>query len=42
MSWIVGVDIGGTNLAVGLVPETGGDAVALRNRATRAERGVEV
>lgn len=41
MSWIVGVDIGGTNLVVGLVPEAGGDAVALRNRATRAERGVE-
>jgi glucokinase len=36
----VGVDIGGTNLVVGLVPEAGGDAVALRNRATLAERGV--
>ena len=38
--WIVGVDIGGTNLVVGLVPEEGGDAVALRNRATDAARGV--
>jgi len=39
--WILGVDIGGTNVVVGLVPEAGGDAVALRNRATQAERGVE-
>lgn len=38
--WILGVDIGGTNLVVGLVPAEGGDAVALRNRATQAERGV--
>jgi glucokinase len=39
--WIVGVDIGGTNIVVGLVPEAGGDAIALRNRATRADRGVD-
>ncbi len=39
--WVVGIDIGGTNLVVGLVPAAGGDAVALRNRATDAERGVD-
>jgi len=39
--WIVGVDIGGTNVVVGLVPEAGGDAIELRNRATQAVRGVE-
>ncbi len=39
--WVVGVDIGGTNLVVGLVPVAGGPAVALRTRATGPERGPE-
>lgn len=39
--WIVGVDIGGTNLVVGLVPAEGGEPRALRVRATEAERGPE-
>ena len=37
--WVVGVDIGGTNLVVGLIPYGGGDARALRVRATEPERG---
>jgi glucokinase len=32
--WAVGVDIGGTNVVVGLVPEEGGPPRALRNRST--------
>ncbi|HSG07051.1 MAG TPA: ROK family protein [Longimicrobiales bacterium] len=32
--WAVGVDIGGTNVVVGLVPEEGGHPTALRTRAT--------
>ena len=32
--WVVGVDIGGTNVLVGLVPEAGGPARALRARST--------
>lgn len=39
--WIVGVDIGGTNLRVGLVPFDGGDPVAVMNAPTRPERGPE-
>ncbi len=39
--WIVGVDIGGTNLVVGLVPAAGGEPRGLRIRATAAERGPE-
>ncbi len=37
--WIVGVDIGGTSMSVGLVPFAGGAPIALANEATRAERG---
>lgn len=37
--WLIGIDIGGTNLVVGLVPAEGGEAVGLRNRATDATRG---
>lgn len=37
--WVVGVDIGGTNLVVGLVPLSGGAPSGLRSRATQAERG---
>ncbi|MBT8336079.1 MAG: ROK family protein, partial [Gemmatimonadetes bacterium] len=39
--WIVGVDIGGTNLVVGVVPAAGGPPGALRGRATDAARGPE-
>ena len=39
--WIVGVDIGGTNLVVGVVPAGGGPPRALRGRATEAARGPE-
>ena len=39
--WVVGVDIGGTNLVVGLVPLEGGPPSGLRSRATQAERGPE-
>lgn len=37
--WVVGVDIGGTNLVVGLLPLAGGEPVALRVRATEPRRG---
>jgi glucokinase len=39
--WVVGVDIGGTNLVVGLVPVEGGGPSGLRRRATNAERGAD-
>ena len=38
-SWIVGVDIGGTKLSVGVVPAEGGTPRALTSEATRPERG---
>lgn len=37
--WIVGVDIGGTNIVVGAIPFEGGDAVAVRRLPTEPERG---
>jgi glucokinase len=39
--WVVGVDIGGTNLVVGLVPLAGGAPSGLRSRATQPERGAD-
>jgi glucokinase len=39
--WVVGVDIGGTNVVVGLVPFAGGSPLALRSRPTEAERGAD-
>jgi glucokinase len=39
--WVVGVDIGGTNVVVGLVPFAGGPALGLRSRPTAAERGAD-
>jgi len=39
--WVVGVDIGGTNVLVGLVSVTTGEAVSLRSRATEALQGAE-
>jgi glucokinase len=39
--WVVGVDIGGTNLVVGLVSVDSGETVGLRSRATEALRGAD-
>jgi glucokinase len=39
--WIVGVDIGGTNLNVGVVPIQGGEPLALRSHSTEAHRGAK-
>ena len=39
--WVVGVDIGGTNLAVGVVPLDGGAPAALRSRPTKVELGAD-
>lgn len=39
--WIVGVDIGGTNISVGLVPWEGGEPLALRRVPTLAAGGGE-
>ena len=39
--WYVGIDIGGTNLVVGLVPDGGGPPQGLRVRATLPERGAD-
>ncbi len=37
--WVIGVDIGGTNVRVGVVPFGGGRPLALLSRPTRGERG---
>jgi glucokinase len=39
--WIVGVDLGGTNIVVGLLPIEGGEVVALRSTPTEAGRGAK-
>jgi glucokinase len=39
--WIVGVDLGGTNIVVGLLPVDGGDVLALRARPTESQRGAK-
>lgn len=39
--WIVGLDIGGTNMVVGLVPLEGGAAVGVRKLLTRSAAGGE-
>ena len=39
--WVVGVDIGGTNLVVGAIPFDGGPAVGVRWQETRPERGAD-
>jgi glucokinase len=39
--WIVGVDLGGTNIVVGVLPIEGGDVHALRVRPTEATRGAK-
>ena len=40
-SWVVGVDIGGTNLNVGVVPIGGGTPLAFRSEPTEAQRGAK-
>jgi glucokinase len=39
--WIVGVDLGGTNIAVGVVPIEGGALLALHSQPTQAQRGAK-
>ncbi|NNF13558.1 MAG: ROK family protein [Gemmatimonadetes bacterium] len=39
--WVLGVDIGGTNLVVAAVPYAGGEIGALRTQPTQPERGAE-
>ena len=39
--WLIGVDIGGTNLVVAAVPYTGGEPGAIRTRPTRPARGAD-
>ncbi|MDH3205111.1 MAG: ROK family protein [Gemmatimonadota bacterium] len=39
--WVVGVDIGGTNLVVGAVPFEGGQPAAMRTAYTRPDRGAD-
>jgi glucokinase len=39
--WIVGVDLGGTNIVVGLLPIEGGDVLGFRTLPTDAHRGAK-
>jgi glucokinase len=39
--WIVGVDLGGTNIVVGLVPIQGGEVLGLRMQPTESVRGAK-
>lgn len=39
--WIVGVDLGGTNIVVGLLPVDGGEVLALRSMPTESPRGAK-
>ncbi|HEX8671441.1 MAG TPA: ROK family protein [Longimicrobium sp.] len=39
--WIVGVDLGGTNVVVGLVPIEGGEVLGLRTLPTESNRGAK-
>lgn len=39
--WIVGVDIGGTNVSVGVLPVDGGELLALRSQPTEPHRGAQ-
>jgi len=39
--WIAGVDLGGTNIVVGLLPVEGGEVLGLRSRPTDSVRGAK-
>jgi glucokinase len=39
--WIVGVDLGGTNIVVGLLPIEGGEVLGLRSMSTDSNRGAK-
>ncbi len=41
--WVIGVDLGGTNISVGVLPIDGGDGevLALKNEPTESERGAK-
>jgi glucokinase len=39
--WIAGVDLGGTNIVVGLLPVEGGEVLGLRSRPTESARGAK-
>lgn len=39
--WLVGVDLGGTNIVVGVLPVSGGDVLALRTMPTESHRGAK-
>jgi glucokinase len=39
--WVVGVDLGGTNIVVGVLPLAGGEVLALRSQPTEAARGAK-
>jgi glucokinase len=39
--WIVGVDLGGTNIVVGLLPVEGGEVLGLRTKPTESARGAK-
>ncbi|HEU4452645.1 MAG TPA: ROK family protein [Longimicrobium sp.] len=39
--WIVGVDLGGTNIVVGLLPIEGGDVLGFRTHPTESQRGAK-
>ncbi|MBV9110492.1 MAG: ROK family protein [Gemmatimonadetes bacterium] len=39
--WIVGVDLGGTNIVAGLIPIEGGEVAGLRTHVTDATRGAK-
>ncbi len=39
--WLVGVDLGGTNIVVGVIPIEGGEVLALQNLPTEAHRGAK-
>lgn len=40
--YVVGVDVGGTNIVVGVMPEDGSRELAMRSQPTRAELGAEM
>jgi len=39
--WIVGVDLGGTNIVVGVLPIDGGEMLAVRSTPTESGRGAK-